>query len=175
MIFPYTGRDMMAEYRISAYHGTSLSAAKAIREEQHFNESSNDTEWLGCGVYFFAYKESAELWIKRQRKRLFPGTVITVQLEYDGKDMLDLDDPAQLANLNSELKKVQDRMEKILSAPITDRYKRWCLGCNWYTKLHPEVGIISYTFHRPVDGVSGFQPNEKQLCVKHHEIITCII
>lgn len=166
---------MMAQHKINAYHGTSLSAAESIWKEQHFNESTSDTEWLGCGVYFFAYKESAELWINRQYRRLYPGRVITVQLEYNDEDMLDLDDPAQLANLNSELKRVQDRMEKVLSAPIVDYYKRWCLGCNWYTKLHPEIGIISYTFHRSADKVSGFQSNEKQLCVKNHEIITCII
>lgn len=165
----------MAENKITAYHGTSSSAADSIRKQQHFNESANDTEWLGCGIYFFAYSESAKLWIERQRARLYPGEVITVELVYNDEDMLDLDDPAQLAALNSELKKVQDRMEPFLSATIGDRYKRWCLGCNWYSKLHPEIGIVSYTFHRQADALSRFQSNEKQLCVKKHEIIKRIV
>lgn len=164
----------MAKNRLKVYHGTSGAAAENIRCEQHFRESRKDNEWLGHGVYFFSYQRHAEFWIVN--RGLKQGTVLTVQLQFDNEALLDLDNPADLNALNQEM----DRLNQIIEPHIRldhldkeDLWKLWCLGCNLYRKLHPEIGIISYTFpqSKKKTGISGFCSNERQLCVSKHEII----
>lgn len=171
----------MANNKIIAYHGTSDINAHTIRAEQHFHESRQPIEWLGWGIYFFPYKLHAERWAKNRWRR--HGVVLTVQLEYDDGQMLDLDDPLQLEMVNDELADLENviRKEVRLSTEAMDKpdqWKYWCFGCNLYRKLHPEIGITSYTFspyNRNKIGASQFRANQKQLCVSKHEIITKII
>lgn len=156
------------------YHGTSGASAESIRREQHFYESRKDNEWLGYGVYFFFYQRHAEFWIEKRHLR--QGTVLTVQLQYGGEEMLDLDNPADLNALNQEMERLNQIIKPYIrlgSLDKQDLWKLWCLGCNLYRRLHPEIGIISYTFpqSKKKAGASGFYPNEKQLCVSRHEII----
>lgn len=165
---------MMAQNKRKVYHGTSAAAAESIRKEQHFRESREEYEWLGWGAYFFEYERHAWRWIENQK--LHPGEVLAVQLEYNDRELLDLDDPAQLDAVNREM----ERMNRVLKNRISvepgekhEKRKRWCFSCNMYRKLHPEIGIISYTFpqkRRP--GQSGFAYNERQICVSKDEIIT---
>jgi len=164
----------MAQNKEKAYHGTSAAAADNIRKEQKFRESRADSEWLGWGVYFFAYEEHARRWINTRGLR--PGTVLTVQLEYEDQERLDLDDPEQLEAMNREIERVNQILKnKIVIKPgeVHENWKRWCFSCNMYRKLHPEIGVISYTFPQSKKpGASYFRSNEKQICVSKHDIIT---
>jgi len=163
----------MAQNKISAYHGTSAKAAVRIRNEKYFRESKQDNEWLGQGVYFFYYKQHAEAWIRKRNLR--PGEVLIVRLEYDDKELLDLDNPAQLNELNQELEHLDEIINDKIRVDFSGRdglQKQWCLSCNLYRKLHPEIGIISYTFSQKFSGVSQFRSNERQLCVSKPKIIT---
>jgi len=165
----------MAQNKMTVYHGTSGKAAESIRREQHFHESKKDNEWLGHGVYFFAYPLHAALWIAR--RKLEEGTVLTVQLCFEDKELLDLDDPEQLDALNREMSRLNQRIGDKIALPPADKdtlWKRWCLGCNLYRKLHPEIGIISYTFPQRKVGAACFHNNERQLCVSRHEMISDI-
>jgi hypothetical protein len=165
----------VAQNKITGYHGTSAAAADCIRREQHFRESTNDDEWLGSGVYFFFYRRHAENWIIR--RKLKQGTVLTVQLQYDDDAMLDLDDPNQMQSLNHEMESLNKLINDSISVQWPEKdalHKRWCFGCNLYRQLHPEIGIISYTFPQKKTGVSNFHFNERQLCVSQSEIIADI-
>lgn len=166
----------MAQNKQTAYHGTSVAAAANIRKEQHFRNSEKDNEWLGSGVYFFRYKGHAQRWIKN--RGLEPGDVLTVTLEYDDRELLDLDDPDQLEAVNREMMPLINKMRLSGGIKPGKRYGKWlhwCLVCNLYRKLHPEVGIIIYTFAQKKEpGASRFPSNERQICVSRHKIITQI-
>lgn len=163
----------MAQNKENAYHGTSVDAADNILKEQHFRESRGDKEWLGTGVYFFPYRGHAEQWLKT--RHIAEGTVLEVQLEYDNDQLLDLDDPDQRRIMNSTLKKletlIREKLNVSLPAEGKDRWKQWCLGCNLYRELCPRIGITAYTFPQDQTGISGFQDNQRQLCVSDHSII----
>lgn len=164
----------MAQNKKTVYHGTSVTAAANIRKEHHFRESRTDNEWLGWGVYFFAYEQHAQRWIKN--RGLSPGTVLTVQLEYRDEELLDLDDPDQLEALNHEIESLNRILkDKIVIKPgeVHENWKHWCFSCNMYRKFHPEIGMISYTFpQRKNPGASHFPCNERQICVSKHDMIT---
>lgn len=164
----------MAQNKKTVYHGTSASAADNIRKEQHFRESKANNEWLGQGVYFFAYERHAQRWIRY--RNLSPGTVLAVQLEYEDQELLDLDDPAQLEAVNHEMERLDEILKNkitIVSGKLHENWKRWCFSCNMYRKFHPEIGMISYTFPQSkTHGASYFPYNERQICVSKHHIIT---
>lgn len=166
----------MAQNKKTVYHGTSVIAADNIRKEQHFRVSKADDEWLGWGVYFFAYEKHAQLWIKY--RGYSPATILTVQLEYSDEELLDLDDPAQLDAVNHEIERLSKLLEdEIVIGPgeVHENWKRWCFNCNLYRRFHPEIGIISYTFPQSKKpGASYFSFNERQICVSKHDIITDI-
>lgn len=172
----------MAQNKQTVYHGTSVAAAANIREEQHFRESRTLGEWLGWGVYFFPYKEHARRWIKT--RKLDPGDVLTATLEYDDRELLDLDDPDQLEAVNCVMGKLMKTLTSqgkahpdVKNESEQEKKKRWCLSCNMYRKLHPEIGVIIYTFprHNPPPGPSGFPSNARQLCVAKHNLITNVV
>lgn len=163
----------MAQNKQTAYHGTSVAAAANIRKEQHFRESEKDNEWLGSGVYFFAHRVLAQRWTKGK------GDVLTVALEYDDRELLDLDDQEQLDALNQMMETLNERLQDQIKIKPGDKAgdaRFWCFSCNMYRDLHPEVGITSYTFSRdnPI-GPSRFPSNARQICVSNHRIITSIV
>lgn len=168
----------MGQNKICAYHGTSARAAARIRRERFFWESRQDNEWLGTGAYFFTARKDAEDWTVKMKHRLKDGTVLTVQLAYEDREMLDLDDSAQLSAFNCELEKLEQRIGKNGTTNFdgsNGRERQWCFACNLYRKLHPEICITSYTFHRGLSGISQFGRNERQLCVSQQRIITEIL
>ena len=175
-------RDMIVNNRIEAYHGTSVENAARIQAGQYFKHSKSDHEWLGHGIYFFAYRTHAEQWIK-EVKKLRAGKIVTVQLEYTDRELLDLDDPAQLQALNAEVKRVYTKVQDVISVPqegnkkkqLEAQRKRWCFVCNLYRDLHPEIGIIFYTFSGNCIEPSLFRANQKQICVSQDHIIKEII
>lgn len=170
------GCGVMAQNKQTVYHGTSFEAAANIRKEQHFRESEKDNEWLGSGIYFFRYKGHAQRWIKN--RGLEPGDVLTATLEYDDRELLDLDDPDQREAVNREMIPLIQKMRRsdgIMPSKRYGKWVHWCLVCNLYRRLHPEIGIIIYTFPQAKKpGASWFPNNERQICVSKHEIITRI-
>lgn len=166
---------MVQDKEKTVYHGTSAAAAESIRREQRFHESRADNEWLGWGVYFFKYEDHARRWI--QNRKLDPGDVLTVQLEYDDEELLDLDDPAQMSALNREMAKLNWLVkDKIRPGEENETWKHWCLSCNMYRKMHKRIGVISFTFpQRKRNTPSWFPTNERQICVSRHEIIKKIV
>ena len=99
------------------YHGTLDIKANAIIEQNYFIPSSKDTEWLGKGVYFFAHKQHAIDWANREASKPRnigkASCVLSVDLDYEPSDLLDLDDPEQLQMLNDF---VSASMEKLKSS-----------------------------------------------------------
>lgn len=60
------------------------------------------------------------------------------------------------------------------NAKFTDQEK-WCFACNAYRALHPEIGIIVYTFDKgKLYGNSNFKGDQRQIYVSHSPIITKI-
>lgn len=163
----------MAQNKQTVYHGTTAAAAANIRKEQRFRESEEDNEWLGSGVYFFGYKGLAQSWTKGA------GDVLTATLEYDDRELLDLDDPDQREALNRMMEGLNRRILDQITIKPDDKVKEakfWCFSCNMYRELNTEIGIISYTFpRRKPPGLSRFPNNARQLCVSKHELITNIV
>lgn len=166
--------------QIKGYHGTTRINAEKIVKEQRFVESNRNTEWLGKGVYFFAYIAHAKWWTTHGRYSKQTTAVLDADLKYMDEQILDLDDPDVLDFVNEF---VADLVKAAESAGILDvgkvdlrgrcnDYKRWNFVCNAVKETIPEIGIISYTFRPncPV-GQSGYAQNQKQLCVSDHDII----
>lgn len=166
----------MSKIKNIGYHGTTQANAEKILQEQRFINSTKNNEWLGDGVYFFAYQNDAEWWIKANRFKNQKTEILKADLEYTDKQLLDLDDREQL-----------DRVETILLYFIKENNfefnngvdlsseswdKQICWACNLIKKISPEIGIIIYTFlgkkHYKYLPVSATQ---RQICVSDHSII----
>lgn len=170
---------MIKETKIG-YHGTTYSAAQKIISDQQFNPSTRSNDWLGTGVYFFAYKIHAEQWTQHRRYISQKTAILAAEMVYTDAQMLDLDDPQMLDLMNTVVEKsIAKTNASKVSGAIVDftkksRQERWCFACNLYRKLNPNIGIIKYTFPGSPrqQGTSGFVPNQCQLCVSDNKIIT---
>lgn len=163
------------------YHGTTAENADKILEDQRFLDSNKNNEWLGKGVYFFAYKGHAEWWISQNKYRDKNTAVLQAKLEYEDDQLLDLDDPEQLKQLEhfiqiyiNKLNKLEDRTLKIEWSKQTPK-QRICASCNLLKQYEKNIGIIIYTFSwAKCYEYSQFQINQRQICVNNHSIITTI-
>lgn len=164
------------------YHGTTDSSAEQIIAQQYFRPSNKDFEWLGFGVYFFAYKSHAKEWANREVQKdknigKLP-VVLSATLIYEEDQLLDLDDPEQLRYVNEVFCAVTDKTSSVPNAPKTDLRgkalkKQWCLLCNTYRRINRKIAITSYTFHQ-TRVPNGFSYTQKQLCVSDSRIISGI-
>lgn len=162
------------------YHGTTDSSAKKIIEQQHFIPSTKDTEWLGEGVYFFAYKFHARVWanneVAKPKNAGKTAAVLSAHLTYEEDQLLDLDDPEQLQQVNELFRTVAEKTSVLKNAPKFDLHgkalkKRWCLLCNTYRRINKRIAITAYTFQR--GKVQNSFPNtQRQFCVNKSEIIS---
>ena len=163
---------------IYGYHGTTLDNAVKIVADQEFIDSNKDNEWLGTGVYFFAYKAHAEWWIGHERFQGKETRVLKAELKYREEQLLDLDNPAMQEIANSVLKSAittaNAKGEKLMSVDL-DKLpsdKRCNIACNLVRFLCPEYGITSYTYTvKCKPGIMGFKQTQKQICVSDHSII----
>lgn len=168
----------MSKIEIYGYHGTIQHFADQIVAKQDFIDSDKDNEWLGTGVYFFAYKAHADWWIKARRFRHQETCVLKAELSFAKDQLLDLDDPEMLEFANSVLKAAVKRTNEegnlLISVSLDDlpADKRFNMACNIVRELFPEYGITMYTFTpncKP--GITGFRLTQKQICVSDHSII----
>lgn len=168
--------------KIKGYHGTKSSSAEVISTQQRFIPSSKDTEWLGGGVYFFAYKRHAEEWAQREAGKPKNvgehAVVLSANLKYEESQLLDLDDPEQLDQVNELLRKTAAVTSGISGSPKADmraveRHRRWCLACNLYRRLNRNIKVTSYTFFQK-NGKDGFPYTQRQICVSDPNIISSI-
>lgn len=72
------------------FHGTTTENAEKILAEKKFNQSKKLDEWLGKGIYFFAYPEDAEWWCKEYKKLIQPNEYTILQVEIVVESVLDL-------------------------------------------------------------------------------------
>lgn len=71
------------------FHGTTVENAENILKEKKFRPSTKLDEWLGKGIYFFAYPEDAEWWCKTYR-RLGDSSSAILQVEIKVESVIDL-------------------------------------------------------------------------------------
>ncbi len=166
------------------YHGTTQEAAEHIIAEHNFIDSNKNNEWLGSGVYFFEYRLHAEWWISVGRLKWQETSILKAELNYTKDQELDLDDPAQL----NELDRIVQEYVKLLCGKKDGKKiaakllgntspEKWAFACNTVRKLQPNIGIILYTFPTNPNlklGVSGFRQTQRQMCVSNHAIIGTI-
>lgn len=159
------------------YHGTTQENANKILEEKHFKESTKDNEWLGRGVYFFAFRDSAAWWIQADRYRNQDTAILKVILKYNDEHFLELDDPAQLRQFNKIVKDITSRSKGVKNLYLKQKKnaKVWCFACNLIKQIEPDIGMIAYTFqHKDYYPDIRLCSNHRQICVSKHEIITDI-
>lgn len=173
---------MMSKICTKGYHGTIQENANKILSEKRFHESNRENDWLGRGVYFFAYLYHAKWWITHSRFQGKETSILQAALEYDKEQLLDLDDPENIAVMEELVKNAVEKganTSNSVSADVlsVEKSKRWCFACNLYKHLFPEVGIIKYTFSpnkNRTKQYSGFGENQQQMCVSRPEIIRSI-
>lgn len=170
----------MNKIRNTGYHGTTRTNAEKILQEQSFINSTKVNEWLGDGVYFFAYRSDAEWWVKANRYKNQKTEILKAELAYTKEQLLDLDNSQQLLDMEKFLQNyVQlqsqrpDISSEISSDISTEPWdKKLCWGCNVMKKLFPEIGIIIYTFHKKNQyQYTPLRTNQRQICVSDHSII----
>ena len=168
----------MEKTRIIGYHGTTLKNVERIMDEQRFVDSSKDNEWLGKGVYFFAYLNHAKWWVSVGRLKNIEAGILRATLEYSEEQLLDLDDPAQLERVEEAIKELirsandsNDDIGQVDLEGLTEKQK-WNFVCNAFRQICPEIGITIYTFmaNRRFETI-GYQQTQRQICVSDHSII----
>ena len=170
----------MIKNEIIGYHGTTYSAAKTILEEQQFRYSERTNDWLGTGAYFFLYKSHAERWITHKRFRSEKTAILAAKLEYTNDQMLDLDDPQTLEQVNQVIEAAINKVNisNVIGANVDfvhlNKQQKWCFVCNLYRYLNDDIGITKYTFPSVRYGTSGFSENQCQICVSKNDIIADI-
>lgn len=161
------------------YHGTTRENAEKIVSEQSFIDSDKENDWLGRGVYFFAYKWHASWWVTHNRYRGKKVEILEAKLQYTDEQMLDLDDPEQLRILDDIVKYAvanANSSNDPIRADLKTKQEHWCFACNLIKKLDLSIGIMVYTFQdsgkRFEYEYSKFSGNQRQICVSDHSIIT---
>ena len=158
---------------ITGYHGTLADRADSI-VTNGFNRSNKEIEWLGFGVYFFDSFFNAKAWAlqehNRQEGNASPPVVLTVDIRTLKPDFLDLDNKDTMRFFQEELKKGYQAMfgSKHGGAPnFKDNRELRCFWCNFYTKIHPNIKVIAFTFPRIQYSEFGFPSvyKKRQLCV----------
>lgn len=169
------------------YHGTIEKHADAIVEEQSFFHSAKDIEWLGSGVYFFAHEYHAKKWAKQESRKRWnrdcSAIVLAADLKYDKAELLDLDDPQSLLDINMLLEELTARVpsckanwEKCINAPKKAKERQWCFACNLYRDINSRIAVTSFTFdywNKDLQN-SVYDYRQKQICVSKDQNITNI-
>lgn len=162
----------MGGNKIIGYHGTDQESAEKIVSTGSFLASKRDHEWLGHGVYFFAYKAHAEWWTTHNRFHGKKTNVVQAEIEYQEEQLLDLDDPVQMKELEAVAKKMAEESDVAVKWSDYSKEKRWCMACNAYRAIVPEIGIIKYTFPwNKMHPYVGLYENQQQICVSNHSLI----
>lgn len=162
------------------YHGTLDHIAEKIVLEQRFKFSKKDTEWLGYGVYFFKYRDHAVGWACQEAKKeqnvgFAPG-LVSAELCFTDDEWLDLDDPSQLEEVNTLIREYLNNTPGFqIFWEKSKKSQRWCLCCNLYRRIYPEIKVISHTFNfnrtASRSNVTEFNVNQFQYCISNESVI----
>jgi len=162
-------------HRIIGYHGTSINHGSKIIQEQNIYPSTKKTEWLGNGIYYWAYRSDAVWWGRKEsqktKNRGFCPVVLSSELAVAEERYLDLDDSAQFEQFCAE---VDEFLKTANGLAFEKPHEAQCFLSNYYAKVH-NIDLLACTFGRRYDTESGFgQLNRRQYCVKNKEIIQSI-
>ena len=122
---------------ITGYHGTSKNHGDKIIREQNIIPSTKNTEWLGYGIYFWAYRNDAVRWgsmeSQKERNKGYPPVVLISELTVREDRFLDLDDSAQYEVFCAEAKEI---MESASGLVFGNMKEARCFVSNYYAKAH---------------------------------------
>ena len=89
---------------VLGFHGTTKEAAKKLVDGKPFQDSDEDDEWFGKGVYFWEYApKQAWWWAKTHKKYPQPAVVGAVIRLGNCFDLLDPVNVATLKSLKEEM------------------------------------------------------------------------
>lgn len=162
-------------HRITGYHGTSKNHGDQIVREQNIYPSTKKTEWLGNGIYFWAYHSDAVWWGKKESQKLqnagYGPVVLFSTLAVEEERYLDLDDSAQYEKFCAE---VDEFLRSADGLSFKSTFEARCYLSNYYAEVHG-IDLLAYTFSKRNYSNSYFdQLNRRQYCVKNKEIIQSI-
>lgn len=162
---------------IVGYHGTLLDRAQNISKDG-FHASAKEIEWLGYGVYFFDSYRNAEAWATQEYRRqckyhddVSPPVVLIVNIRIEEQNLLDLDTKETMGSFKGALRKGYELMfgsENLRGMPqFKDEREERCFWCNYYTRTHPHIKVIAFSFPRIKYRDFGFPTvhEQRQLCV----------
>ncbi len=126
---------------VIAFHGTTAEAANRLVTGEPFQESDQEDDWFGKGVYFWEYAPKQAWWWARRFKRYESPAVVGAIIRLG--NCFDLLDPG---NVN-RLKDVHDEAiasfeAKGIDVPVNTRHRRNldCAVFNWFYKRAAKVG-----------------------------------
>lgn len=160
--------------QITGYHGTLKNRAVHICMVG-FNPSTKENEWLGHGVYFFEKFNYAKKWAiseaNRQNSEHQCPVVLIAEIHVPVQSFLDLDNVDVMQTFRNELKRLYSLTFQggQRGAPqFNNKKEARCFFCNLYTKVHPEIKVLAFTFIRDIcyDEYGFPYPyGQRQLCV----------
>ncbi|WP_101698486.1 hypothetical protein [Clostridium minihomine] len=158
--------------RLKGYHNTSLENAYNIISEKYFYLSKKNTEWLGCGIYFWDEYDNAVWWSTKQKNP--SHAIIIACIKANSSKFLDLDQQENMDKLVEFARQFNEENKHNNMIPNfknnTQIRQYYCTG---YKKRF-DVKIMKYTFKYPVINCVGFPTQEierVQLCLSDNETI----
>jgi hypothetical protein len=136
-----------------AFHGTELSIARQIRDQQTFVIGKNEKLYLGDGAYFYeGSAELADIWARREGSRRGWQTYGVLQAAIQLGRCLDLNSPEHRRELEEwaeelveQVKGIKDPKEVTPAWVINYFVKKVCKGkvdtirCSYFSPEYGEV------------------------------------
>ena len=171
----------------TGYHAMAKEYVQDSITNQAIHPSTDTDEWLGHGVYFFQYISDARWWTTLNRFKGRETAILQAALTYTSDQLLDLDNPDERIKLERFYKTFTSKNAKsnnpvsFLGKKKLSREERWCLACNLFRSVNPNIGIIIYTFPRCKQEQKNqlspfllFPHTQRQICVSDDSIISDI-
>lgn len=189
---------MNEQIKILGYHGTDKDSAKSILSQNAFDQSNNDDDWLGRGVYFYDNVQNSILYNIRQfinNYKIYPEykdlskerKILVAQIECDSEDVFDLNDIENIRKFIGLWKMFYERVkenQKYKSLKYKDGYMlNWLFdNTNYFDgcKIILNIFTLDLKFHRNIDEMFnnktriGYTLQQKFICVIDNDCIKSV-
>lgn len=158
---------------ITGYHGTTKERAKKIVEENKFNISNENDEWLGKGIYFYEKYSDAIRWESKDNRQ--SDAVLHVIVEIDDDEYIDFD--------SDKGKELFARMMSIIKQQgvfieSNSAQQNQCSTMNYLWEKQPKIQAVFASFPTepsiyPV--MLQYRTLRREFCVRDNSVIKDIV
>lgn len=156
---------------LTGYHGTDHDTAMKILDEKKFIPSNCDSDWLGCGIYFYFDFKDALNW--RGTDSIIHSLIVVDEDKNEYLDLTTADGQSLYLELENYLYANDFHVDG-------DAEKRQCAVINQLWRYCPNIKAIAAEFateRTKIKTLLDFRKKRKELCVRDNNniIITHII